>query len=92
MDTQEKIKELEKRIKALEDMENINFIKRLREQVFGQPSSSNDTAVDTTISITIGAGGGTDTADVLDFPDGFLEAIRPNGDRVLIPTYLKSRF
>jgi hypothetical protein len=83
-----RIDELELRIKNLENMENIDFMKRLREAVFGQPSGGNDGAVDQTI--TIGDMGGS--ASVPDFPDGFLEAIRPNGDRVLLPTYSKSRF
>lgn len=89
---EEQIKQLEKRIKELEEMRNTDFIKKMREQIFGQPKGANDAAVDVTLSITIGADGGTDTEQILDFPDGFLEAIRPNGDRVLIPTYLKSRF
>lgn len=76
----------------LEEMQNLNTLKLIREAVFGQPRGADNDAVDTTLEITIGAGGGTATEQILAFPDGFIEGIKPNGDRVLIPTYLKSRF
>lgn len=87
-----RIDELEKRLKLLEEARNPNALKYWREAIVGQPKGANDGAVDATISITIGAGGGTDTEQVLDFPDGFIEIIKPNGDRVLVPTYDLSRF
>lgn len=87
-----RLEQLEKRVKELEEVRNLGFVKRIREEIIGQPSGANDGAVDTTLSITIGAGGGTDTEQILDFPDGFIEVIRPSGERVLVPTYNKSRF
>lgn len=87
-----RIDELEKRLKLLEEAKNVNALKYWREAIIGQPKGANDAAVDTTLSITIGAGGGTDTEQILDFPDGFIELIKPNGDRVLVPTYNLSRF
>ena len=91
-DLAQRVQELEDKVMKLEKMKNIDFIKLMREEIFGQPSGEDDTAVTNTITITIGAGGGSDDEDVLDFPDGFLEAKRPNGEVVLIPTYNKTRF
>lgn len=76
-------------LKRVDDIDNIKFLK---EKLIGQKVGANDSAVQGQVSITIGAGGGTDTDDVLDYPDGFLKTILQDGSLVYIPYYLGSRF
>lgn len=87
-----KIQELERRIKDLEEVRHLGFVKQMREEIVGQPSAGADSAVTLALPISVDTMTGLGSIDILDFPDGFLEVIRPNGQRVLVPTYDKSRF
>lgn len=87
-----KIQELERRIKDLEEVRHLGFVKQMREEIVGQPSADADSAVTLVLPISVDIMTGLGSINILDFPDGFIEVIRPNGERVLVPTYNKSRF
>lgn len=90
--TQKKIDELEKRLKLLEQADNIDSLKYWREKIVGREYGASDSAVDITNNISVSLVTGNGTIQTLDFPDGFIEIIKPNGDRVRVPYYALSRF
>lgn len=91
-DTQTQINELQKRLELLERADNINSLKYWREKIVGREYGADDTAITDTANISVSLVTGLGTLDVVDFPDGFIELIKPNGDRVRVPYYSISRF
>lgn len=89
---QEQINKLTERVNQLERVENIDNIKLWKEIVLGRKVGADDPAITTQVSITIGAGGGTSTDDVVDYPDGFLKIKLQDGTLAYIPYYEGSRF
>lgn len=91
-DTQTQIDELTKRLDLLERADNVDSLKYWREKVVGREYGADDTAITDTANISVSLVTGLGTLDVVDFPDGFIELIKPNGDRVRVPYYSLSRF
>lgn len=91
-DTQTQINELQKRLELLERADNINSLKYWREKIVGREYGADDSAVTDTADISVNIVTGLGTLDVVDFPDGFIEIIKPNGERVRVPYYSISRF
>lgn len=85
--TDERLAELERRLKAVENAENPPFVDSVKDRTFVKASAVDTSEEKETISITIGAGGGTDTADVFAFPDEWIHLER-NGKIYKIPTYI----
>lgn len=90
--TQKKIEELEKRLKLLEQADNIDSLKHWREKIVGREYGADDSAVDIVQNFTVNLISGAGSVTTLDLPDGFIELIKPNGDRVRVPYYALSRF
>lgn len=82
------IQALKQRIEALESGQNISANKLMMEYFIKNITDVTDADVDRTISITIGAGGGTDTEQILDYPDKWIE-FRYNGEIFRIGAWLK---
>ena len=91
-DLQKKIEELEKRLSLLERADNTDSLKYWREKFIGREFGADDTAIDEVKNISVSTITGLGTITVIDFPDGFIEIIKPNGDRVRVPYYALSRF
>lgn len=87
-----RIDELEKRLKTLEQADNFDSLKYWREKLVGRDFGADDTAITDTADISVSLVTGLGTLNVVDFPDGFIELIKPNGDRVRVPYYSLSRF
>ena len=87
-----KVDELEKRLATLERADNIDSLKYWREKIVGREFGADDTAITDTADISVSLVTGLGTLDVVDFPDGFIEIIKPNGERVRVPYYALSRF
>lgn len=87
-----KVDELEKRLATLERADNIDSLKYWREKIVGREYGANDVAVTDTVGLTVSLVTGLGTLDVLDFPDGYIDLIKPNGERVRVPYYALSRF
>lgn len=91
-DSNKRIDELEKRLKTLEEANNVSSLKYWREKLIGREYGADDSAVTDTANITVSLVTGLGTLDVVDFPDGFIELVKPNGERVRVPYYSLSRF
>lgn len=87
-----KVDQLEKRLATLERADNVDSLKYWREKIVGREYGADDTAVTDTADISVSIVTGLGTLDVVDFPDGFIEIIKPNGERVRVPYYALSRF
>jgi len=92
MDTQAEITELKKRLKLLEDANNVDSLKYWREKLIGRTYGANDGAVEVVNNFTVSLVTGAGSVTTLDLPDGFIDLIKPNGDRVRVPFYELSRF
>lgn len=88
----QRIDVLEKRLATLERADNIDSLKYWREKLIGREYGANDVAVTDTVGLTVSLVTGLGTLDVLDFPDGYIDLIKPNGERVRVPYYALSRF
>ena len=88
----QRIDVLEKRLATLERADNIDSLKYWREKIVGREYGANDVAVTDTVGLTVSLVTGLGTLDVLDFPDGYIDLIKPNGERVRVPYYALSRF
>jgi hypothetical protein len=88
----QRIDVLEKRLATLERADNIDSLKYWREKMIGREYGANDVAVTETVAVSVDIGTGLGTLDVLGFPDGYIDIIKPNGDRVRVPYYSLSRF
>lgn len=87
-----RIDELEKRLTLLEQADNIDSLKYWREKLIGREYGANDGAVDVLNNISVSLVTGLGTLTTVDFPDGFIDLIKPNGERVRVPYYALSRF
>ena len=58
----------------------------------GRDFGSSDSSVDITNNFTVSLITGAGSTTTVDFPDGFIEIIKPNSDRVRVPYYSISRF
>jgi len=87
-----KVDELEKRLATLERADNIDSLKYWREKLMGRQFGADDAAVDISNNISVSLVTGLGTLTTVDFPDGFIELVKPNGDRVRVPFYELSRF
>lgn len=87
-----KVDELERRLATLERADNVNSLKYWREKLVGREFGADDNAIKEIANISVSLVTGLGTLDVVDFPDGFIELIKPNGDRVRVPYYALSRF
>lgn len=83
---------LEKRLATLERADNVDSLKYWREKLIGRDFGAVDSAVDVTNNFTVSLVTGAGSVTTLDFPDGFIEIVKPNGDRVRVPYYSLSRF
>lgn len=88
----QRIDVLEKRLATLERADNIDSLKYWREKMIGRDYGADDTAVTDSANVSVSLVTGTGTLDVVDFPDGFIDLIKPNGERVRVPYYSLSRF
>lgn len=86
------MEDLQKRVDLLEKADNINNLKFLREKLVGRVYGDDDTATTLTVNFVVNTMTGAGSVDVLDFPDGFLEIIKADGQRVRLPYYSLSRF
>lgn len=89
---QKRIDEFEKRLSLLERADNIDSLKYWREKLSGRVYGDSDSSVTNTINFTVDTMSGDGSIDALDFPDGYIDFIRPNGERVRVPYYSLSRF
>lgn len=90
--TQKRIEELEKRIDDLEQLRNLDTLKLTREKLIGRSFGDDDSSVQIVKNFTVSLVSGAGSVTVLDFPDEFLDLVKPNGDRVRVPVYSLSRF
>lgn len=91
-DSNKRIDELEKRLKTLEEANNVSSLKYWREKLIGREYGADDSAITDTANISVSLVTGLGTLDVVDFPDGFIELVKPNGERIRVPYYSLSRF
>ncbi len=87
-----KVDQLEKRLATLERADNIDSLKYWREKIVGREYGANDVAVTESVAVSVDIGTGLGTLNVLGFPDGYIDLIKTNGDRVRLPYYALSRF
>lgn len=87
-----KVEDLEKRLATLERADNVNSLKYWREKIVGRDFGADDSAVDVLNNISVSLVTGLGTLTTVDFPDGFIELVKPNGERVRVPYYALSRF
>lgn len=85
-----KFEEMEARIKKLESTENEMAYQGVIRKFIKRMPNVPDTAVDRLITITIGAGGGSDTEQILDYPDYWFE-VEFNGSLYWVPLYNVTR-
>lgn len=88
----QRIEVLEKRLATLERADNVDSLKYWREKLVGREYGANDGAIDVLNNISVSLVTGLGTLTTVDFPDGFIELIRPNGERVRVPYYALNRF
>ena len=81
------LEQIEKRLQALENVSNGNAYQKLVNTLI---QSATDVAnAEVEVDVTVSIGDGSDTIQVLDFPDRWLRVLY-NGKTYRVPAYLES--